>query len=48
MKAKSFLEELGGNVAKAVNLQSDETIQVRTSPDLPGYALVLKVKELER
>lgn len=42
---KSFLEQLGANVAKALNLQSGESIQIRTAPDLPNYALVVKVKE---
>ncbi len=44
MKQKSFLEELGGNIAKVLNLRSGETIQIRTAPDLPNYALVVKVK----
>ncbi len=44
MKRISFLEELGGNIAKALNLHTGETIQIRTAPDLPNYALVVKVE----
>ncbi len=47
MNQKTFLEKVGAAVVLALNLRRGETIQIRTAPDLPNYALVVKVEETE-